>query len=300
MSGEILCLGEVLWDALPSGLFLGGAPYNVASHLREAGQQVRFASRVGDDELGREVLRRLTRSGLVTDLVQVDKHLPTGFVIVDLDSGGSPTFDVVQPSAWDAIEVTHELQSAAAQARALVFGSLAQRSEVSRATIQTLIRKADYTVFDINLRPPFDDLHVVADCLPCSKVVKMNDHEQALLGKHFGFSGSKEDQARNLAERFGIESVCVTCGADGACLLHQGSWLFDPGFRVQVADAVGAGDSFLATLLAGLLAGVKPSEALRRANAVGAFVASQNGATPPHDREAIGDLMAVRKEPIGK
>lgn len=294
MRGLILCLGEVLWDALPAGLFLGGAPLNVACHLREAGRGVRLASRVGNDELGREVLRRMTRRGLATDLVQVDRELPTGFVIVALDEAGSPSFDVVEPSAWDRLELTDELVHAAKQADAVVFGSLAQRSKTSRETIQRVIREAKLSVFDINLRPPFDDLATVVACLPHSTIVKLNDEELIRLANHLGLEGSEEEQARGLSARFGIETVCVTRGARGSALLCAGLWVRDPGFPVRVADAVGAGDSFLATLLAELLAGTQPGEALWQANAVGAFVASRSGATPLHDRDAIGRMLAER------
>src|SRR5258705_6263474 len=146
---EILCVGEVLWDALPEGLFLGGAPFNVACHLRAAGAAVTMVSRVGDDRLGDEVLRRAARYGVGTDLVQTDPDLPTGFVRVSVDASGSPGYEILAPAAWDAIAPTEALRGRAANARAIVFGSLAQRSPISRDTIQRLCGTNALMVFDV-------------------------------------------------------------------------------------------------------------------------------------------------------
>src|SRR3954463_5984516 len=162
-SSEILCVGEMLWDGLPEGLFLGGAPFNVACHLRAAGTPVSMVSRVGDDRLGDEGLRRATRYGVGVDLVQVDAALPTGFVRVRVDERGNGNYEICEPAAWDAIEATELLLARAARARAIVFGSLAQRKATTRATIERLWSVATDTlmVFDANLRPPYEDVDVV-------------------------------------------------------------------------------------------------------------------------------------------
>ncbi|MCZ7645339.1 MAG: carbohydrate kinase [Planctomycetota bacterium] len=293
MNGPVLCVGEVLWDALPAGLYLGGAPVNVACHLRELGRKVAFLSRVGDDELGREIGRRLARRELDLDLLQIDPVLPTGFVRVDLDEKGSPSFEILAPAAWDALAAEAALEEAASEAAAIVFGSLAQRDERSRGTLETLLepRAGCLRVFDVNLRPPYDRREVVEASLKRSDLVKLNDDEMRRLAAWFGWpAASLEAAAAALAEACEGATVCVTRGAGGALLRHAGRTWEHPGFRVQVADAVGAGDAFLAALLHGLLEDADPEAALREANALGAYVATQHGATPRHDRQAIDAL----------
>jgi len=294
MAGEILCVGEVLWDALPDGLFLGGAAFNVACHLHALGEPVRFASRVGDDELGREIRRRMERAGLATDLVQTDPDLETGFVAVRLDARGSPTFEILAPSAWDRIEAAPALLDAARSAKALVFGSLAQRDAASRETIRRLLALDLKRVFDVNLRPPFDRREVVLECLARAHVLKLNDGEWATVCDWLGMPADLPRGAENLSARFGLETLCVTRGAAGAALWHRGRLVEHPGFQVETVDAVGAGDSFLAALIAGLLRGRDPSIVLDEANALGAYVASHRGATPVHDPRAIERIRRGR------
>ncbi len=295
MTPQFLCVGEVLWDALPGGLFLGGAPFNVACQLHEIGERVTFASRLGDDELGREITRRLIRRGISTDLVQIDKKLPTGFVIVELGLDGVPTYEIVEPSSWDSITADEALVKCAEAAQAVVFGSLAQRSETSRHTIELLTASNPNCVFDVNLRPPFDIREVVEFSLKSAKIVKLNDEELSRLIDWFDLPEPLQDGAESLAERFECETVCVTQGENGAALLHGDMWVEHPGFVVDVADTVGSGDAFLAALLSGLLADHDPEQVLISANAMGAFVATQHGATPAHDPEAIDQLRGSRQ-----
>ncbi|MBN1673363.1 MAG: carbohydrate kinase [Kiritimatiellae bacterium] len=294
MADRILCIGEVLWDALPAGLFLGGAPFNAACHLHELGRTVCFASRVGNDELGREIVRRLRRRGMRTDLLQTDPELATGFVIVSLDAAGSPTFEIVHPSAWDAIEPGADLVREAGSASAIVFGSLAQRSERTRQTVRRLLEVKAKKVFDVNLRPPFDGCAVVEESLRAADVVKLNDDELRRLTEWFGLPAGLRDAAAALSDRYACETVCVTRGANGACLWHQGAWHDHPGFSVEVADAVGSGDAFLARLLSGFLAKEHAESMLAAANALGAYVATRHGATPRHDAAAIASLARRR------
>lgn len=290
MNDEILCYGEVLWDALPAGLFLGGAPFNVAVHLHQLGLPVSFASRIGDDELGREIVRRLERRGVTTDLVQEDPGLATGFVIVSLDEAGSPTFDIVQPSAWDAIAAETALLERAKNARAIVYGSLAQRQETSRDTLKELLEFDLLRVFDVNLRPPFDTRSIVEESLHGAHIVKLNDDEIRQLAAWFALPDGLQESSRALARETGCETVCVTRGPHGAALLHRDEWYEHPGYSVEAADCVGSGDAFLAGLLSGLLEDQDAGETLAYANALGAYVATQNGATPGHDSDAICSL----------
>lgn len=296
-SSEILCVGEVLWDALPEGLFLGGAPFNVACHLRGAGLPASMVSRIGDDRLGEEVLRRATRYGVGVDLIQVDPTLPTGFVRVAIDEGGNPAYEILAPAAWDAIEPSEPLLRRAREARAIVFGSLAQRDARSRATIARLWESDAMAVFDVNLRPPFDDRDVVDRSLRRADVVKLSELELASVAEWFALRGTPRAQVAALAETFSCDVVCLTRGSEGAALWHDGRWTEHPGFKVEVRDTVGAGDAFLAVLLAGLFAGGSDASLLQHANLIGAYVATQYGAVPADQDAAIssGVVPAPRR-----
>jgi fructokinase len=297
-SSEVLCVGEVLWDALPAGLFLGGAPFNVACHLRAAGLPVAMASRVGADHLGDEVRRRAAAYDIAVDLVQVDAALPTGFVRVTLDEAGDATYDIVAPAAWDAIAPTEALLRRAADARAIVFGTLAQRHPVARATIERLWDTEALLVFDANLRAPHDDPAVVRRSLRRADVVKVTERELSRVAAWFDLPGDARPGApllptvAALAESFDCATVCVTRGRRGAALWQRGAWTEHPGFEVEVQDTVGAGDAFLAVLLAGLLGGADAGALLQHANLIGAYVATQRGAVPP-DQPAVAPAPAA-------
>jgi len=290
-AGEVLCVGEVLWDSLPEGLFLGGAPFNVACHLRATGTPVSMVSRVGNDRLGDEVLRRAARYGVGTELIQVDDALPTGFVRVHVDERGNGSYEICEPVAWDALEATEPLLARAAQAKAIVFGTLAQRSAATRATIERLwtvgARRA-LMVCDVNLRAPYDDVEIVRASLRMADVVKLADAELVRLSAMFGWgAGDERELTRMLATSFDCGVVCVTRGSRGAALLHDGVLSEHPGFPAEVRDTVGAGDAFLAVLLAGLLAGSSDAELLQHANLMGAYVVTQFGALPADQSAAV-------------
>jgi fructokinase len=293
MNDEILCVGEILWDALPDGLFLGGAPFNVACHLRALGADVGFVSRVGDDRLGDEALRRLRARGLGADLMQVDDRLPTGFVRVSLDAPDAPDYEIVEPAAWDAIARTEALQRRAERAAALVFGSLAQRAAPSRPTIQALCRTDALGVFDINLRPPYIDRAVIERSLRAADVVKMNREELGRLRGWFDLPAGPEAAMDALGRQFDCPTVCVTCGGDGARLWIEGRTWHHPGHAATVVDAVGAGDAFLAALLSGLLRGQDGAALLDLANRLGAYVASHAGAIPDYTVDDLADIATL-------
>ncbi|MDB4912450.1 MAG: PfkB domain protein [Gemmatimonadetes bacterium] len=297
---EILCVGEILWDGLPEGLFLGGAPFNVACHLRATGAAVAMVSRVGNDRLGEEVLRRAARYGVGTDLIQVDDMLPTGFVRVTVDVAGTPAYEILQPSAWDDITLTSELAARAAHARALVFGTLAQRSTVSRTTIRRLWDTPALKVFDVNLRPPFEDRDIVRESLSRADVVKLAIAELDRLAAWFDLRGDLRRKTEALVATFDCSVVCVTRGKDGAVLLHDGVWTEHDGFTVEVRDTVGAGDAFLAVLLAGLLSGSDDASLLQHANLMGAYVATQYGAVPADQSVAVEQAAPQARHPPRK
>ena len=291
---EILCVGEVLWDSLPSGLFLGGSPFNVACHLRAAGEPVSMVSRVGNDRLGDEALRRVARYGVGTDLIQVDDELPTGFVRVTIDEAGESAFEILGPAAWDAIAPDAALLERAAAARAIVFGSLAQRNAVTRRTIERLWETKALMVFDVNLRPPHADRDIVRRSLERAEVVKVNHLEMKTLAAWFGLPASGKEAARALAEKFECDVVCLTRGPRGAGLWRDGKWAEHPGFEVEVKDTVGSGDAFLGVLLAGLLAGTESAALLKNANLIGAYVATQFGAVPADQPESAPPVPPAR------
>lgn len=295
MSDDIMCVGEILWDALPEGLFLGGAPFNVARHLHALHQNVIFVSRVGNDVLGREALRRLRAHGLADDLVQMDDTLPTGFVRVELEPDtGEPNYEIVEPVAWDAIDLTDALRTRAASVDALVYGTLAQRANPSRETIQRLCEGDLLRVFDVNLRPPYVDVDAVEHSLQAADVVKMNASELERLRGWFDVRSSDPAEAmEEVATRFHCTTVCVTWGSKGARLWQEGTCAHHQGYGVAVEDTVGAGDAFLSALLAGLLDGRRGPSLLDLANRLGAYVASHSGAFPSYEIDTLDDVATL-------
>ena len=296
MDNEILCVGEILWDALPDGLFLGGAPFNVACHLQALGREAAFVSRVGDDRLGQEALRRMRIRGLDTDLMQIDDSLPTGFVQVDAGETSEPDYDILEPAAWDAITYTDALAKHASHAEALVCGSLAQRAPTSRQTIQHLCDADVLCAFDVNLRPPYVDREGIERSLRAADVVKLNDAELRRLRGWFALPEGPEAAMGDLAETFGCRTVCVTWGGEGARLWAEGECWHHPGYAVEIADTVGAGDAFLAALLTGLLTGRRGDALLDLANRLGAYVASRAGAFPSYAFDGPDALLRLDLE----
>jgi len=282
-----LCFGEILWDFLPDGLFLGGASLNAAYHLHHHGVNARVISAVGRDILGDELLRRCTNWGLSTDGIARLDGVPTGHVRVAVGSNGDARFDIVTNVAWDKIPVTDANLRAAARADAFIFGSLAQRSVENRITLERLLSalpKHALRVCDANLRPPYDDLALIRLLARKATIFKLNATEAArLAGDESEETGCEEKHARLLSKMSGCGFVVVTAGARGAGMLRHGRWLWEPGRPTQVADTVGAGDAFVASLIAHVLHGKMPDkEILSRACRLGEWVASQRGATPAY------------------
>lgn len=292
--GEILCVGEVLWDSLPEGLFLGGALFNVAGHLHALHEPSMLVSRVGDDILGHEVLRRMHSRGMSTRLVQIDPDRPTGFARVALDDEEAPTYEIDEPVAWDAIAWTDPLAERAASARAVVIGSLSQRSKMASHTVQSVCHTTEgLVVYDVNLRPPHTGRPIVESSLHHADVVLLNDNELCRLQQWFDLSQELRPSMTTLTDRFSLHTCCVTHGAEGATLWNDGSWNTHPGYNVEVQDPVGAGDAFLAAFLSGLLAGYSGEKLLSLANRLGAYVASHSGALPSYDLEAPEDIEHI-------
>jgi fructokinase len=285
----VVGLGEVLWDLLPSGRKLGGAPANFAycSHL--LGNRAVVASRVGADELGSEVRESLLRAGVTDQFVQIDPAYPTGTVNVQVDEKGQPKFAITQPVAWDFMEWTETWEALAQSTDAVCFGSLAQRSEQSRRTILQFLeatRRDALRVFDVNLRQAFYSAEIVKEAIRRTNVVKLNHEELPLLQELLDMNGALDrDSAlsfcRELIHKFDLQVVCITQGSNGSLLCDRSGLQEHPGFQVRVKDTVGAGDAFTATLVFDFLRGLPLAEINKHANAVASFICSQPGATAP-------------------
>jgi fructokinase len=290
----VLCFGEMLWDSLPRGLFPGGAPMNAAYHLRQLGLRAAPVSAVGRDTLGDELLRRVTAWGLDTDLIRVRDDRPTGLVRVRMERGG-PAYDIVENAAWDWIELPEHPPDFVSQAGALIFGTLAQRAGHNRkqfARLRELCGRA-LKVFDVNLRPPYDAPELVWALAKTVDVIKLNhDEAKQLLGKKYSVA-QLESAARDLSARTNCPRICITADSHGAGLLLDSHWTWQPSNPIVVKDTVGAGDSFLAALVHGLLAGDRSApDILTRARNLAEFVASHDGATPAYAVSASGKISA--------
>jgi fructokinase len=282
MPSTVVSIGEVVWDIFPDHRVLGGAPLNVAYHLSTLGIATRMVSRLGTDDLGRETLEKITALGLATDGMQQDSHHTTGRVTVTVDAYNEPSFDIVAPAAWDFIDEKAAGRAAGGDRFLLVFGTLAQRAPASRAAVRALWQRAAVRCYDVNLRPPFTTRELVLDSLTAADVVKMNEKEIAVIaGWTDTAANDKAQTAKNLLDRYNLEVVLVTEGDAGAWLVCPQGHFSHPGFPVEVADTVGAGDAFFATFIEGYLTKRPWPECLARANHRGAYVASQPGATPP-------------------
>jgi fructokinase len=279
----IVGLGEVLWDLLPDGASLGGAPANFAYITRLLGDQGVVASRVGHDSRGQQALERMKQLGLGVDQVQIDAQRATGTVKVEIDPQGQARFEIADPVAWDFLEWTPDWRRLAKGAAAVCFGSLAQRSATSRATIRNFIDAAPdaVKVFDVNLRQSYYSREILSASLKLADIVKLNDQELRKIMVLSGFSRrDARSSAQSLLAAFDLKLVCVTRGAHGSMLVTKDSVDEHPGFRVRVVDTVGSGDAFTAALTHEYLKGSSLDAIDKTANQVGAWVASQSGGMP--------------------
>jgi len=288
MTHTIVGLGEILWDLFPAGRQMGGAPANFAYITSLLGNRGIAASRLGYDDLGRAAIDRVRELGLDVAFLQRDPQHPTGTVHVKVDENGQPCFEILQSVAWDYLEWTVQWQTLAAQADAVCFGSLAQRAPQSHATIQSFVqatRPECLRVFDVNLRQNFYDATVLDESMKVASIVKLNHEElpkimRLLADDKFREGVSQEQSARHLLDLYHLRLVCVTRGNRGSLLVSGKVCDAHPGFQVKVADTVGAGDAFTAALVSEYLRGATLAEMNETANHVGAWVASEAGATP--------------------
>ncbi len=284
MNDMIVGMGEALWDVLPEGKKIGGAPANFAYHVSQFGFNSRVVSAVGDDKLGNEILENFSEKNLNFLIEKVP--YPTGTVQVELDNEGVPCYDIKEGVAWDNIPFTPALEELAKQTRAVCFGSLAQRSVVSRETINKFLDampddNGQLRIFDINLRQNFYTKEILCNSMERCNILKINDEELVTVSRMFGYPGiDLQDKCWILLAKYNLKMLILTCGVNGSYVFTPGEISFVETPKVEVADTVGAGDSFTATFVAAILKGMKVSEAHRLAVDASAYVCTQNGAMP--------------------
>jgi fructokinase len=289
-----VCFGEVLWDIFPTHKKIGGAPLNVALRMNSMGVETTMISRVGADENGEDILSFLNNQEVTTDFIQVTNEYKTGAVHVMINEKGNASYDILYPSAWDKIVETELMDKVIAEADVFVFGSLASRDEVARKTLISLLDKAKYKVFDANLRAPYYTTEVLRELMEKADFIKLNDEELREISRELGSPyNSFEQNIKFIAEKTNSKQVCVTKGEFGAVLYYNNKFYYNSGYFVKVVDTVGAGDSFLASLLIRLLRGKSPQKALNYACAVGALVAGQEGANPKISEKEIKKFMMI-------
>lgn len=289
----IICFGEVLWDMLPTGAKPGGAPLNVAIHLKKQGLNPLLISKVGNDKEGEKLLEFLRNSGVNTNLVETDNTFPTSQVLVHLDKDKNATYEICEPVAWDNIEITQEINEALKNTGLIIYGSLASRNKTTRKTLLQMLRISDATrLVDINLRAPYDQREWIEELLHISDFAKLNDDELKIIAGWYGIEGDNHELTNWLTSFYNCKTVCVTRGENGAIIYSAGEVFEHNGFKVTVADTVGAGDSFLASLVSSLSKNTNVPDALEKACATGAFVASQNGAVPNYSEKDIQKLIS--------
>jgi len=289
---KALCFGETLFDLMPSGKMPGGAPMNVALHLQNLGISSGVISRVGSDELGRELLALLKEKGVSTALVQVDETRPTGTVEVELDENKNATYNIVEDVSWDYVE--NPVEVIEFNPEYVIFGSLACRSEKSKASLLQLLNLTSATtVFDVNLRAPYYDETLIATLLKKANIVKMNEDEFELLKDWFGIKKTTlEAELAELQLKYpDLEMIIITLGDDGAIAWCNGKLFTASGISIVVEDTVGSGDSFLAAFISRYSGEESIEEALHFATAVGALVATQKGANPSYTEKDVQNLM---------
>lgn len=284
MKGTVVGMGEALWDVLPEGKKIGGAPANFAYHVSQFGLPSCVVSAVGDDALGNEIIENFTSKGL-NHLIEKVPY-PTGTVQVEIDQAGIPQYEIKENVAWDNIPYTTRLEQLAGNTKAVCFGSLAQRNVVSRNTINRFLDAmpkddSNLIVFDVNLRQGFYNKDILCESMKRCNILKINDEELVTVSRMFGYPGiDLQDKCWILLGKYNLKMLILTCGINGSYVFTPGNVSFQPTPKVEVADTVGAGDSFTAAFIASILKGKSVAEAHSLAVRTSAFVCTKKGAMP--------------------
>ena len=291
---KVCCFGEILWDIFPECKKLGGAPFNVATTLKCLGSDVEFISRIGKDSLGDEILHKVDNYQIKTDFIQMDPKYPTGKVNVSLDANGIPKYHFQTDSAWDFIEANEKSLTLVNYSKAFIFGSLVARGD-SFNTLRQFLKVANFSVFDLNLRAPYYNNNLLIELMSKSHMLKFNDQELYLIADLLNSPFNSMDQhIKFIAKETNTEIICVTMGMFGAVLYHRNIFVYNSGFKIKVVDSVGAGDSFLGTLIYGLLSNDTLQNSLDRACAMGALVCGSSGANPNISKNKLMDFMGIQ------
>ena len=291
---SVVSFGEVLWDLFPTHKKIGGAPLNVALRMNSLGAETTIISRVGADEDGNEIISFINDQDVSSDAIQIGEDYKTGVVNVMINEKGNASYDIHYPSSWDKITPTKEMDEKVSESDAFVFGSLICRDEVSRSTLYALLDKAKYKVLDANLRAPYYTADILYELMLKADFIKLNDEELYEISQQLESPyNSFEQNIKFIAEKTNTKHVCVTKGAFGAVLYYNGKFYYNSGYFIKVVDTVGAGDSFLASLIVKLLRGKSPQKSLNYACAIGALVAGHEGANPKISEKEISKFMKL-------
>ncbi len=291
---KISCFGEVLWDIFPHHKKIGGAPLNVALRLKTMGIDSSIITRVGVDDLGHDIIKYVDKQGLSSKTIQKDHQHHTGEVLVTLDNEGTASYEISCPVAWDFISSSAEALKDVKASNAIIFGSLAARSDISRKTLFELLDKAKFKILDVNLRPPHYDSELLSELMKRADFIKLNDEELDEICNHFSIEETTlHEQIKAIANHTDTNQICITKGGKGATLFYEESLYHNNGYKIKVVDTVGAGDSFLATLISKLLQGSKPQVGLDYACAIGAMVAGSEGANPVFLDKEVENFIAT-------
>ena len=299
MNKLVVGMGEALWDILPEGKKIGGAPANFAYHVSQFGLPSCVVSAIGNDPLGKEIAENFTSKGLNFSLAEVP--YPTGTVQVEIDQAGVPQYDIKENVAWDNIPYTQNLKELAKNTRAFCFGSLAQRNIVSRTTINEFLdempkEEDTLVVFDVNLRQGFYNQEILTNSMNRCNILKINDEELVTVSRMFGYPGiDLQDKCWILLGKYNLKLLILTCGINGSYVFTPGNVSFLPTPKVEVEDTVGAGDSFTAAFIASLLKGLSVVEAHHKAVETSAFVCTQKGAMPVLPESIIGNVKNLKE-----
>lgn len=297
MPKKIAAFGELLWDLLPSGKVLGGAPTNFIYRINSFGDEGSLLSKVGNDKAGREAREALRNLGVSDENIQTDYEFPTGSVKITIDKNGVPDFNIITDVAYDHIEINAEMMDAFSQADCVCFGTLVQRYGISKNTLRELIHEAPDVVkfLDVNLRKKCYTAQTLEDSLRMANILKTNDEELLITKELLGLQNETlRDLAEEAIEKFKLDIILCTLGSNGAfCLTNDGVFYYDPGYQISLGDTVGAGDAFSAGFVHYYMNGYPIDEALRFGNAAGAMVATTTGATAPISKEEILNFMII-------
>lgn len=289
-----VCFGEVLWDIFPTGSRAGGAPFNVAYNLDKMGVEVQMISKVGNDELGKNLLEQIDSWEISTNHIQIDNEKPTGTVIANFDEHGEAHYDIVKNVAWDNIQITPEQKELIQNSEAFVFGSLIARNKESKNTLLELIELSKFRVFDVNFRPPFIDFELIKTLLHKANLVKMNKAELRTIIEFLGEEYLDEDTSiKHIQDYFDLNEIVLTKGSKGARYFVGNENYTFSAVSIDVQDTVGSGDSFLAGFLSKRIQGKNPQEIMKQAVSLGAFITSKSGACPDYSYE---EFKSFREE----